>query len=823
MGVLSHPIGSHNGAKRRASARRWFDLEPPAPERLQLETAPRVSTVASYVFTRAAERSWEVLNQHLAEPQGAVFWIGGPAGCGKTHFLDYVIALQRRAGALDAQNIRRLVCGLELTGRMSAAEVELYLLSVLAEEIGGDPRSSGDLFRQMRGAAALNVGLENARRTGVRAVTVAVDFGASQCEAVADLFKLLAKVAASFSQVKFTVIAAGRAAAPEAARALAVAPCDANEETIIAVRRARRLVEDSDLDPAVAYAGIDTAGLAPDAIFPFHPASLCALRAVAARLKPANVSSDPAAIVSMSRLAREVLSSAAFAGRSPARLIYPPDLTTNAVISNHFKALMTEAGRAAWKIARDRTADLDDYQKDLAREIIDSLIMESVCGGAAMLPIEELHSRLPMLASGGTTDKRTLAPVRELLRRLELSTGGVIRFETGAARFDPDAAGAPELAAFNAALALARRFEPRLALVRDREELAASLKRLEAAMAGAVEAATRTRDLLASALAEANLEMPAANRAAIAEYIALAESGAAAMIEAAADQSYLASAIQTAGAYQAIAAACEAIPRMRSMREFLAATGLRAAPDDAGLSDGAPRESAVASLETECELLRVELGPRILAGPPRGLDALEARFQKFKWTYVQCYLSAHARWRAKMERLELAAADARRYFDALTRLNAISALGPPEGEHLKAPVAELSARVVRCELKDAIAPETTPRCSSCGFQLGTAPPEAELADAMEGIRRALETKLAALSHSMIARLIRIHDREHRLEGFLKITQAAQTDALVRVLDQNLARYLAQVLDENETADPGFSRLRRLRSGLPKEPGPREFG
>ncbi len=156
-------------------ARRWFELEPPAPERLELQTSPRVSTVASYVFTRAAERSWEVLNQHLEGPQGGVFWIGGPAGCGKTHFLDYVIALQRRAGALDAQNSRRLVCGLELAGRITGIEVEMFLLSVLAEQIGGDPRSS-DLFRQMRGAAALNVALETARRTNIRAVTVAIDF-----------------------------------------------------------------------------------------------------------------------------------------------------------------------------------------------------------------------------------------------------------------------------------------------------------------------------------------------------------------------------------------------------------------------------------------------------------------------------------------------------------------------------------------------------------------------------------------------------------------------------------------------------------------------
>ena len=201
-------------------------------------------------------------------------------------------------------------------------------------------------------------------------------------------------------------------------------------------------------------------------------------------------------------------------------------------------------------------------------------------------------------------------------------------------------------------------------------------------------------------------------------------------------------------------------------------------------------------METECELLQVELGPRILTGPPRNLDALEARFQKFKWTYVQCYLSAHARWREKMERLALVAADARRYFDALARLNAIAALGRPEGAHLGALVADASARVVRCELGDAIAPETMPRCSSCGFQLGASSPQAELEDAMDGIRRALEIKLAALSQSMIARLIRNHDKEHRLEGFLKITQAAQTDALVRVLDEKLARYLAQVLEDD---------------------------
>src|SRR6202167_532746 len=121
---------SETGGGRRGGARRWFELEPLAPERLELQTSPRISTVASYVFTRAAERSWEVLNQHLEEPQGGVFWIGGPAGSGKTHFLDYVIALQRRAGALDAQNARRLVGGGELARGGGGTAGEVFLRRV---------------------------------------------------------------------------------------------------------------------------------------------------------------------------------------------------------------------------------------------------------------------------------------------------------------------------------------------------------------------------------------------------------------------------------------------------------------------------------------------------------------------------------------------------------------------------------------------------------------------------------------------------------------------------------------------------------------------
>jgi hypothetical protein len=744
-------------------------------------------TVASYIFTAAAERAWEVLNQHLEGSDGGVFWIGGPAGCGKTHFLSYVIALQKRAGGFDTQSARRLVCGLELAGRISGAEVQQILLSVLAEQIGGDPRA-GDIFRQMLGVAALNVGLENARRMGIRAVTIAIDFGLSSCDEVGEVFAMLTEVATSFRQLKFTVIAAGRSKAPESARPLEVAPRDADEETTIAVRRARRLVEDAEQIADDAYAGIDTAHFRPSAIFPFHPATLRTLRSIATKSAAVRSDSDHAIIPSCARLAREALSSAV---ESPPRLIYPADLATNAVIADRIKSALVESGRAAWKIARDAVADLSGYEKDLARELIDTLVVEHL-GGAAAVEIEEITALVPTIASRARSATRGTDTAADLIRRLETLTGGAIRMDGHSARFDPDAAGAPELASFNSAMVLARRFDPSLTTARDRAGLDERLERLDGAMARAVEAAVHTREMLETTLREANLQLPAASLDEIAKYIRLAESGARAIRDAAATRSDLTLAMQTVDAYEALAAAASAVPRMRAMREFLAGTGLRALHVD---NDPAG-ESDVTTMETECELLQVELGPRILAGPPRGLDALEARFQKFKWTYVQCYLSAHARWCDKMERLQVALEDARRYFDALMRLNRIAALGASEGANLGSRLTELGSQVVRCELGNAIAPETTPRCPSCGFKLGTLSPQAELDDVMEAIRRALEIKLGALSQNVIARLIRDHDREHRLEGFLKITQAAQTDALVRVLDDKLARYLAQVLDES---------------------------
>jgi hypothetical protein len=767
---------------------RLYKLESPGPDRRDLETSPRIDTVASYVFTRASERSWEVLNRHLAADSGAVFWIGGPAGCGKTHFLNYTIALQSRAGAAssDAANARRLICGFEVAGRVHAAELELYLLSALAEQIGAESRT-GDMWRQMRGADALNVALESARRTGFRAVTVAIDFGLAECDAVADFFAVLAAVAENSNHVKFTVLGAGRTSVPRSARSLEVSARDASEEIVVALRRARTLIDGAESDTASAYAGIELEGFAPGSIFPFHPSALAALRRIA---------DAPALIPSLSQVMRDALVAAGGAESRPARLIYPADLSSSTAIVKRIELRLGEPGRAALKMVQAALARFASDEQELAREVVDTLVIHSVSGIDAPLAIGELESLLPFLARNGTYDHSAVPLIRDLLKRLEAYSGCVIRFDGRptfeAAQFDPLAAGAPEVAAFNTALPLLRRFDRALAPARDAHGLELRLEQLGSRLTDEVEAAHRTRDMLAAELEAANLHLPADHARAIALYLELVESAPAEMIEAGREPARSDTANRIVDNYEALAASAAAVPRMRAMREYLADTGLRASGD----SDQS-RDSAASKMNTECELLGIELGPRALIGTMRKFDALEARFQKFKWTYVQCYLSAHEKWRIEIARAALMADDARRYLEALKRLDSIHALGPPAGTGLAERLAELSARVRKCEPAGTLTPEIVPRCRSCDFVLGAVSPCAELIETMELLKRALSVKLGALSQSMIARLIREHDRNHRLDAFLKITQAAQTDALVRVLDEALARYLALVLDENQ--------------------------
>jgi hypothetical protein len=772
-------MGIERGS-RNLFARDVISLQPAPPERLELELAPRSDTVSSFVHTRASEQAWAAVNQAMMEPAGVLFWIGGPAGCGKTHFLNYVLALAKKAGTLESLSSRHVTCGFEMAGRTLAAEMEANLLDVLAEAIGGSRRQAS-LWQDVRGETAMMVAMEQARRTGIREVTVAIDFSLAEVEPAAKYFASLAEVARSCKLVRLIVLAAGRGAPPAGARALGVAPRDAEEAMRVALGRVRKLDDEGGEPIDEAYERIDIGGFAAREIFPFHPASLSTIHALA---------NPPGSIAAAARLMREVLAPVleeyAFGFE---RLVCPADVMGNPIAARRADAVLGEAGASA-AVARS-----DGNERELARQIVETLIAAHLAAPDAALGPVEMVARVPMLAAG--VSAWPAAAIGELIRKLAAASSGAIDVIAGAARFNPAAASAPGVLRFNTGLPLARHFIADLQAAHDEGDLWSSVARLGDAMANAIENAARTRRTLATSLAEAHLELPPAQEQALSEYVALGEGGPEMLMEIAADPARHGAAAQTITRYEGLAAAAAAVPRMRAMREYLEASGLRVCFDD-----DSSRDPRVSALETECQLLAAEIGPRAVAGAPRNLDAIEARFQKFKWTYVQLYRTAHDRWRAEIERLAIVAEDARRYLDVLGRLNSITALGPQAAPELDPLVRELTLQIGRCEFEGTLAAEVTPRCPSCGFLLGTQSPRADLEDAMERVRRALEVKLAALSQSAIARIILQHDHAHRLEGFLKITQAAQTDALVRVLDERLARYLARLLDENLGAARG---------------------
>jgi hypothetical protein len=239
-------------------------------ERMALESAPGAASVASFVMTRGAQRAWEAINGQLTETHGALLWIGGASGTGKTHFLNYIAALNRNAGSLSPEPARNLTLAIELAGRARAADIDSLVLQLLARELAGDQHKASPLWRQMRGVEAIPMALEQARRQGVRTVTVVIDFSAADARPAAASLRALAEAASTLKHPKLTVIAAGRGDAPEQAQAFKVAP-ETDEAIAVAIGRARRLDETAQRIVEDAYRGTDSGEYDLRAIYPFPP------------------------------------------------------------------------------------------------------------------------------------------------------------------------------------------------------------------------------------------------------------------------------------------------------------------------------------------------------------------------------------------------------------------------------------------------------------------------------------------------------------------------------------------------------------------------
>ena len=766
--------------RESADGGRWefVEIGPEVVDRMPLEREPSAATVASYVLTHGASRAWEAINNQLTKAQGGLFWIGGSAGAGKTHFLNYVLALSARAAAPGDETARYITLPIEVTGGVSAAEIDRRILESIAKALTGDDHQPA-LWRQMRGREALTIAFDRARRQGVKGVTIAIDLGLDETDPAREILSALVEVGRSVKKLRLIVAAAGRGAAPDQAQVFNVTPL-ADEEIAVAVGRVRQ-IHDSALHTVDGLYGKLDGVWDTRAIYPFHPTTASVVR---------SLYESNAKVGTLAKAVREVVEPW-YGKRDFQRLIMPAALMRSPAIRDALDVRLGAMGRAAFKVANAAAVTLDEHAPGIFQTLVDTLVLLQVGGAAAPISLIELAARIDSSLKGAAGNGLANA-----LTALADRTRGVLVYDALAqsARFNPGGSGAPEVARFNSALALLSTFDPSLTAAHETADLKAKLARLHAALASVIERACGQQEMLGAAMRESGGHPSLELQQAFTGFIELAERGTDALIEAGANPSRSAAAIAVVTAYEALARVADSIPRLRSMRAYVADTGLLS---DRGEYMGRDRD--LVALETEGQLLVVALNPGAMAAGGRNLNAIEDRFHQFRSNYVQRYRSAHQRHRAELERLAPVAADTRSHLAALRRLNAIAALGAPAGAEISAAMAALEPRLEPCDLVDPLAPEITPRCPCCGYLLGAASPGDPLKDLSERIHRALRTKLAALTQNTISRLIRQHDSNRRLDGFLKIVQAAQTDALIRVLDDELAAYLAKLLDENSAS------------------------
>jgi len=341
-----------------------IEFGPPVADRIALEAAPSAGVVDFYLLTEAATRAWGAISASQTSNVSRVLWVSGPAGVGKTHFLNYVMALEERAATKKG---RRAIIRLALGAHARAYDLEQRMFESLAREIGGGD-AGAMLWRRLHGGEALGVAFEQAYRVGIRAIVVAIDFGAGDAAAWDGYFAELARVAARSRDVAFNVYVAARSRAPASAVALEVAPADGRERMLAALARARRVIDEA---AAVAlYDGRDTGRFDPRAICPF----------------------DSRAIETLSDLAGETASVAALAKLAAAALAA---FCENVAESRLRPLLAVELMKAAPVAKRAHGAAHAMEERGCARAIVDALMLARLGGGERTLSLGELRSRLP--------------------------------------------------------------------------------------------------------------------------------------------------------------------------------------------------------------------------------------------------------------------------------------------------------------------------------------------------------------------------------------------------------------------------------------------
>jgi hypothetical protein len=152
---------------------------------------------------------------------------------------------------------------------------------------------------------------------------------------------------------------------------------------------------------------------------------------------------------------------------------------------------------------------------------------------------------------------------------------------------------------------------------------------------------------------------------------------------------------------------------------------------------------------------------------------------------------------------------------ALRRLNTLTELGPSMGEEAIARYEELPGRIGACALalRQELELSQEARCPACGIALGEEPPWQEAEEVQHLLEKALSQQLQRLSSKAVRRVL-VQSGEARIQEFLQVVQASQTQSLAHVLDDELLGFLRRFLVEARLSEVLRPLVLRLQEPVP---------
>ena len=210
-----------------------------------------------------------------------------------------------------------------------------------------------------------------------------------------------------------------------------------------------------------------------------------------------------------------------------------------------------------------------------------------------------------------------------------------------------------------------------------------------------------------------------------------------------------------------------------------------------------------------------QLSFAVLVAEGHRWSGVRAAVDRFRSAYRKSYLEHHRQYWREALRLHSQLMDFASKTYALRRLNTLTELGPPMGEEVIARYEELPGRIGSCALalRQELELSQEARCPACGIALGEEPPWQEAEEVQHLLEKALSQQLQRLSSKAVRRVL-VQSGEARLQEFLQVVQASQTQSLAHVLDDELLGFLRRFLVEARLSEVLRPLVLKLQEPVP---------